>query len=174
MRFPAGRTFTLLIVTLHFVLFLAGCGQEEEPQEAVIRPVWAIRVANPSDVDERTFPGRARAGKEVNLSYRVSGPLIAFPADVGDEVKKGAVVSRMDPRDFKASLDTVVGQLDQAKAVLESGKFKTKLGPSDRKKLIRQALAIQQVQSKLLDDIDDETRRKLQNLAVDTLFRGRK
>ena len=65
-------------------------------------------------------------------------------------------------------------KLDQAKAVLESGKFKTKLGSSDRKKLIRQALAIQQVQSKLLDDIDDETRRKLQNLAVDTLFRGRK
>ncbi len=117
MRFPAGRTFTLLIVTLHSVLFLAGCGQEE-PQEAVIRPVWAIRVANPSDVAERTFPGRARAGKEVNLSYRVSGPLIAFPVDVGNEVKKGDVVSRIDPRDFEVSLDTAAGQLDQAKAVL--------------------------------------------------------
>ena len=65
-------------------------------------------------------------------------------------------------------------KLDAAKAALDSGKSKSKLAPSDRQKLIRQALAIQQVQSKLLDDIDDETRRKLQGLAVDTLFPGRK
>ena len=88
---------------------------------------------------------------------------------VENETDADAGAPTPEPQAINAS-----AKLDQAKAVLESGKFKTKLGSSDRKKLIRQALAIQQVQSKLLDDIDDETRRKLQNLAVDTLFRGRK
>jgi RND family efflux transporter MFP subunit len=117
-KFSAYRAVTLFVVILHSTLLWAGCAQEEAQEKVVIRPVWAIRVANPSDVAERTFPGRARAGKEVNLSYRVSGPLIAFPVDVGDGVKKGDVVSRMDPRDFETSLNTAIGQLDQAKAVL--------------------------------------------------------
>lgn len=121
MKSPLYLPFSLLVLTLHSVLLLGGCAQEE-PQEPVIRPVWAIRVANPSDLAKRAFPGRAQAGQEVNLSFRVSGPLIAFPVTVGDEVRKGDVVSRIDPRDFETVLATAEGQLDQAKAVLTRAK----------------------------------------------------
>jgi RND family efflux transporter MFP subunit len=117
MRSPLHHAFILLVATLHSVLLLMGCGQEE-PQEPFIQPVMAIQVANPSDMAKRAFPGRAKASREVNLSFRVSGPLIAFPVDVGDQVKKGDVVCRMDPRDFETVLGTVAGQLGQAKAIL--------------------------------------------------------
>ncbi len=78
----------------------------------------AIRIADPSDMAKRTFPGRAKATQEVNMSFRVSGPLIDFPVDVGDQVKKGDVVCRMDPRDFETVLGTAEGQLAQSQAIL--------------------------------------------------------
>ena len=76
----------------------------------------AVRVADAESLSQRVFPGRARAGQEVNLSFRVSGPLIALPANVGDEFKRGDVVARIDPRDFETAVRTVLGQLEQGQA----------------------------------------------------------
>ena len=39
--------------------------------------------------------------------------------------------------------------------------------PADKRKLINQALAIQKTQSKLLDGLDDDTRRRLKSLAIE-------
>jgi len=65
---------------------------------------------------ERSFPGLASASTEVNLSFRVGGPLISRPVDVGDEVEAGDVVARIDPNDFEVRLEGVRGQLERAKA----------------------------------------------------------
>jgi len=105
-----------------FVLFLAlfsfmGC-QEEVAQKEVIRPVRAIQVSDPSDFAKRWFPGQAKATQEVDLAFRVSGPLITFPVDVGDEVRKGQELARIDPRDFEVELRNAEGQLAKAKSEL--------------------------------------------------------
>ena len=39
--------------------------------------------------------------------------------------------------------------------------------PADKQKLINQAIAIQNTQSKLLDGLDDDTRRRLNTLAIE-------
>ncbi len=98
------------------VLLMLGCSQEPAEKEQVIRPVNAIKVADASALMERSFAGRASAGQEVNLSFRVSGPLIAFPVNVGDEVKQGDLVVRMDPEDFESALRTAQGQLEREEA----------------------------------------------------------
>ena len=94
---------------------IGGCGEEKIPEKHV-RLVKAIRVADTSGFTERAFPGRARAGQEVNLSFRVSGPLIAFPVNIGDAVRRGQVVARIDPTDFDSALRTVQGQLEREQA----------------------------------------------------------
>ena len=51
---------------------LAACElQVSEPPPP--RPVFAMRIADTSGLAERAFPGRARAGQEVNRSFRVAG-----------------------------------------------------------------------------------------------------
>ncbi len=94
---------------------IGGCGEEKIP-EKYVRLVKAIRVADTSGFTERAFPGRARAGQEVNLSFRVSGPLITFPVNIGDAVRRGQVVARIDPTDFDSALRTVQGQLEREQA----------------------------------------------------------
>lgn len=59
----------------------------------------ALKVADASGLLERAFPGRARASQEVNLSFRVSGPLITLPVEVGDKVQADDVLARIDPND---------------------------------------------------------------------------
>lgn len=105
--------------TFLFIFFLLlGCESPPEKEE-LIREVKSIVIADPSLMRSRPFPGITRAEERVNLAFRVSGPLIEIPVSVGDEVMKGEVIARIDPRDFEVSLQNAKAQLGKAKAALE-------------------------------------------------------
>jgi RND family efflux transporter MFP subunit len=108
------RVSYLFIVPLF--LSIQACDKEQLEEKQSIRPVRAMKVTDVGEIKERTFPGIAKATQEVELSFRVSGPLITLPVKVGDSVKKGEVLARIDPRDFEVSLNNVRGQLDKALA----------------------------------------------------------
>jgi RND family efflux transporter MFP subunit len=98
-------------------LVFAGC-QKPAPEPEAVRPVRAVRVGDIKAVQGREFPGRARAKDEVDLSFRVGGPLVSLPVDVGSEVATGDVIAAIDPRDFRAALDSAEGTLSVAQANL--------------------------------------------------------
>ena len=109
-----------LIARAGLILILAGataaCDQPEVVEEEVIRPVRAIKVADPSAFEDRTFPGRARATREVNVAFEVTGRVVEYPIDVGDVLQEGDVIARLDPRDFRNALDASVAELARATA----------------------------------------------------------
>lgn len=96
-------------------MLVSGCAPEPEAEKAPPL-VPSMRLADAESLTQRAFPGRARAGQEVNLSFRVTGPLIELPADVGDEFQAGDVVARMDPQDYINALGTATGTLQAAQA----------------------------------------------------------
>ncbi len=100
------------------LIALPGC-KDEIPQKEMIRPVRAIKIEDPAEFAKRWFPGQAKAIKEVDLSFRVSGPLIERPVNVGDTVRKGQELARIDPRDYKVNLRSAQGQQERAKATLK-------------------------------------------------------
>jgi RND family efflux transporter MFP subunit len=69
---------------------------------------------------EGNLPGRAKATQEVNLAFRVSGPLLERRVNVGDEVTKGDIIARIDPRDFQVALRGAQAEYDVARAQLQS------------------------------------------------------
>jgi RND family efflux transporter MFP subunit len=95
---------------------MSGCAEEAPTAKDPVRPVRAMQVADSTFLKGRKFPGRARAAQEVELSFRVAGPLITLPVKVGATVKKGEVVARIDPRDFNVQVKNVQAQLQQAQA----------------------------------------------------------
>lgn len=111
--------FSCRIVAICALAFVTGC---EKPPEAVQgpRPVRVMTIQDTRALSDRTLPGRAKATQEVNLAFRVSGPLVELPVDVGTEVKKGDVVAQIDPRDFQVSLRSAKANYDAAKAQLKS------------------------------------------------------
>jgi RND family efflux transporter MFP subunit len=101
------------------VLALSACESEVTKSKDMVRPVRAARVGDLEELKGRIFPGRANAAQEVELSFRVTGPLIALPIDIGDRVKQGDLLARIDPRDFEVQLRNTEGQLQRAKANLQ-------------------------------------------------------
>ena len=109
------RNFCLTLIATLFLMVLTGCAEEPRP-EAPPKKVKAIKLGDISDMVERSFPGRARAAQQSNLSFRVSGPLVEFPINVGDEVSRGDLLARIDPTDFESRVASVKGQLKSAVA----------------------------------------------------------
>ncbi len=106
-----------LIVAL--VPAFAGCEEAEQETEPVIRQIRAMQVQAADDFVERWFPGRARATQEVDLAFEVPGQLIQRPVNVGDVVSQGAVLARLDPRDYENELAAAVAARDRSRANFE-------------------------------------------------------
>jgi len=95
-----------IFTTALLAFFLASCTKEEEKATVeVVRPVKMMTIASGGEAFKRAFPGKVQASQEVDLSFKVSGPLIEFPVKEGKGVKKGQLLARIDPRDFKTNLD---------------------------------------------------------------------
>jgi len=121
---------TMLILLAGMLALTSGCQKEDVKKEA-IRPVKTMRIAGQlENLAGRTFPGKASATQEVNLSFRIPGKLNKFPAQIGDEVKKGQLLVSLDPRDFEVQLNDARGQLKKAQAAEE-------LAKSDYERVVR-------------------------------------
>ena len=119
LRMLSGRSqSTLLLAGMLVILALGACKEKAVPPDPV-RIVRAMQVAGPDEFMRRSFPGLASASTEVNLSFRVGGPLISRPVSVGDMVEVGDIVASIDPRDFEVRLESVRGQLERAEAALD-------------------------------------------------------
>lgn len=94
---------------------LSACGPAEKESNEPVRPVITHTVKPPA-ARQRSFSGTARNAQETPLSARVSGELVGLPIAVGDAVKKGAVIARIDPTEFELQLKQARAQLAQAEA----------------------------------------------------------
>ncbi|MGI9249395.1 MAG: biotin/lipoyl-binding protein, partial [Woeseiaceae bacterium] len=103
-----------LCVLVMSLLVIAGCAEEAAPPPP--KPVKALQISDPDALAEGSFPGRAAAAQEANMSFRVSGPLVDLPVSVGDEVTAGTVVARIDPNDFQVMLNNAESLLAAAQA----------------------------------------------------------
>jgi RND family efflux transporter MFP subunit len=68
----------------------------------------------------RVFPGKVEASKKAELAFQVPGLLVELPVKEGDRVAEGKVIARLRQDEFKARLQTLQGQLDQARAGLRA------------------------------------------------------
>ncbi len=92
---------------------LSGCGRgpgATEPARAVIAlPVQAVDAS----VSAR-FPGEVHARYEMPLSFRVAGQLLVRDARLGDRVRKGQVLARLDDADAAKMRASAQAALDAA------------------------------------------------------------
>jgi multidrug efflux system membrane fusion protein len=100
----------VMLALAGLVFFTSGCGKKEEPiKKEVIRPVKIMTIQTAGAGASRSYPGQVRASRRVDLAFKIAGPLVELPVDEGQDVKRGQLIARILPRDFKI-------RLDQAKA----------------------------------------------------------
>lgn len=100
---------------------LAGCGEKAEAPAAPPRPVRVMTVGGPVAQATSTFTGRVEAKDSAALGFRIGGRMIERTVGMGDRVKDGDVVARLEPQDeenalrsARAALTAAQGQLVQA------------------------------------------------------------
>jgi membrane fusion protein, multidrug efflux system len=109
-----------LMVALLIAGASAACSRSNRTRSQDVRPGKTITVAAGNTLEVRTFTGRVDPSKQVELAFQVAGILVNFPLKAGQKVSKGQIIAQLRLAEFQARLETVQGQLDQARAALDA------------------------------------------------------
>lgn len=104
----------LLCVTVLFT----GCKNGKERPET-IKTVKTATVEYYGKERTVSFPGKVKAASEINLSFRISGPIAKVNVSEGQYVRKGQVLAEMDSRDYEIQLTATEAEYKQIKAEAE-------------------------------------------------------
>src|SRR5215212_8590009 len=107
-----------LVTTFAMLLVLAGCEANTAPAAKTERPVQVQRVTFENENAAREFVGVVRARYETDLGFRVAGKIVARVVNVGDRVRAGDVVARLDPQDLKLQVQSAEAELSAAESNL--------------------------------------------------------
>ncbi len=96
------------------------------PQPEPIRAVRTLVVQPTSSAGSTEFAAEVRARTESRLAFRVTGKLIARPAEVGQRVQAGQVLARLDATDLQLGQQAAQAgaQAAQAAYALAQAEFK--------------------------------------------------
>jgi membrane fusion protein, multidrug efflux system len=101
---------------------LTGC-DKQAPPPAQARPVRTVTVERAPDGETVSLTGQVRAKDEVSLAFRIDGRVVERPVNVGDVLKPGQLVARLDPKDQQDALRTAQANLAAAEAVLTQARL---------------------------------------------------
>ncbi len=94
-------------------LLMAGCSQPPAPP-AVVKPVFVTTVAPATSAQTRTFTSVVRARVETELGFRTAGKVVERLVEIGDGVKAGQVLARLDPADYELAVKAAADQAQAA------------------------------------------------------------
>jgi len=104
-------------------IFLSSCEQETQaPIAKVVQPVKTMVIVSPESQLVDRVPGKVMASQRAELKFQVSGKLMKFPVKESQKVRKGDLLARLDPRDYKTNLAKANSQISQARAELKAMK----------------------------------------------------
>lgn len=117
MKYEWARTRRLSAALAVAAFVAAGCGKHESEHDAAApREASVVTVKKTSVPLSVELPGRLDAYRQAEVRARVVGIVTARTYEEGQEVKRGAVLFRIDPAPFKAARDAAAGALEKAQA----------------------------------------------------------
>jgi len=104
---------------------LAACSSGPEVDSTKpehIKPVKFAFVSNSGGFKKVSFNGSTQSGSETKLSFRTSGLITQLNVKVGDRVKKGMLLAKIDQQDAKINLEKSKANLSSSTIQLETAK----------------------------------------------------
>lgn len=93
---------------------LWGCSKDTTEPESV--PLVMVSQPNTTHLEQKSYAGEVQARQQTALSFRVGGQVTERLVDVGDQVKVGQVLARLDVQDAQLQLNATKAQLESAQA----------------------------------------------------------
>jgi multidrug efflux system membrane fusion protein len=113
---------------LAFVLFLVtvslmSCNDENKEEKPPVRPVSYQEVGFLGGEAKRTFSGTANTDKVINLSFRNNGIITEFNLKIGQIVKKGQLLAKLDNVQSRLNYENSLSTLNSAKSQMNTAKL---------------------------------------------------
>jgi RND family efflux transporter MFP subunit len=96
-----------------------GCGEEPPPAAPVAQPVKILSVGGAGGGGTLEFPGEISPSQNAEPAFEVSGKIVEFPIDEAQVIAEGAVIARLDARDYEASRDRAAANVKKARSDVE-------------------------------------------------------
>ncbi|MEO0528798.1 MAG: efflux RND transporter periplasmic adaptor subunit [Bacteroidota bacterium] len=99
------------------------CGGEEKKEEKIVRPVSYQEVGFLGNEKVRTFSGTAQTDKIINLSFRSDGIITEFDIKLGQRVKKGQLLAKLDNVAARLNYENSVSSKNSAESEMNTAKL---------------------------------------------------
>ncbi len=110
------------LVAIPVLVLALSCGGEAPP-EKIVRPVRAMEVSYATGDAVRTFSGTAQTDKVINLSFRSSGIITQFNIKLGQRVRRGELLARLDNVQARLAYEQAVSALNSAASQMNTAKL---------------------------------------------------
>lgn len=119
---PSHSSIRLSVIALTSIaaLALSGCSEEKAETKEIVRPVKVVEIAAVDSTRTLSYSGTVRARTEMNLGFRINGKIIGRTVDIGQRVKSGDLLARIDPADYELALTSAKASLDAAERQVET------------------------------------------------------
>lgn len=108
----------IIALLMGLIFTISACSHKETDRETV-QTVKVDTVRVYGEKSSATFPGKVKAATDINLAFRISGPIAKVYVDAGSYVKKGQVLAEIDSRDYAVQLSATEAEYKQVKAEAE-------------------------------------------------------
>lgn len=109
-----------VLAMLFLALPCASAVSAQQPATDAARPAKVMTIEAAATEVVRRYPAIVRSSQEAELSFKVSGQVVALPVRGASVVAAGDVIARVDDRAFNAALTQLQSQRDQAEAQLQA------------------------------------------------------
>ncbi|WP_336984502.1 efflux RND transporter periplasmic adaptor subunit [Acinetobacter soli] len=125
---------------------LLGCQKEKTVNQDI--PLVMVTKPSSSVQAQHSYAGQVEARQQTALSFRVAGQITERDVDVGDRVRAGQVLAKLDVKDAQLQLNAAQAQFDNASAAAQVA--------SDELKRYQQLLPINAVSRSQFDAIKNQ------------------
>src|SRR5881275_885884 len=101
---------------LTLALMASGCSKPAAQDPRLQSPTVEVFKAEAAGSNSRTFTGVVEARVQSDLGFRVGGKILERSVDVGQRVRKGQPLMRLDPEDLRLSAAAEQAKVEAARA----------------------------------------------------------
>jgi RND family efflux transporter MFP subunit len=104
------------VVAVTLISVLAACHKEEKAAATPIRPVRTMTVELREGGERTSLTGEIQPRYQADIGFRVNGKILQRPVDVGTAVKRGDLLARLDPQQYRQDLEVAKSEVAAAEA----------------------------------------------------------
>lgn len=124
LNYTIAMKHTIKLLALAFsVAILSGCAEEKKEEKKELRPVRYQTVGFFDGDKDRSFSGTSRTDKIIKLSFRSTGIITDFNIKIGQKVRKGQLLAKLDNVNARLNYQSSLSSLNSAESAMNTAKL---------------------------------------------------